>query len=200
MERPAQQHLTLDELDLVLEGSYPEAVRAHVNTCPDCASLLKSERMLVRWLGALPLHVPAAGFEDRVMARVQIATPQSALATLRRRVLASRRSMAIAASVAVTLVGSLVASVTWSFGHQDVLAALGNAAVRNVADFSWLAARGLATGIIAQPWYGAARDLVDSPARLATAAGGLTIAWAAGMLLMRRLIAIPAGSVAHDHA
>jgi len=27
----------------------------------------------------------------------------------------------------------------------------------------------------------------------------LTTAWAAGMLLMRRLIAIPAGSVAHEH-
>ena len=44
-----------------------------------------------------------------------------------------------------------------------------------------------------------ARAMVDTPARLATVTGGIATAWVAGVLLMRRLIALPAGSVAHEH-
>jgi len=199
MERSALHHLTPDEIDLVLEGTYPEVVRAHVKDCPDCASLLAGERLVVRWLGALPLHVPAAGFEDRVMARVQVATPRSALTTLRRRALASRTSRALAAGAVASVLGSLAASVIWSLGHREVLASLGMTALRSVAELGWVVVHGLATALVEQPWYGTARALVDSPTRLATVAGGLAMAWAAGMLLMRRLIAIPAGSVAHEH-
>ena len=199
MERSVLQHLTPDEIDLVLEGSYPEALRTHVNGCRDCSSLLSGERLVVQWLGALPLHVPAAGFEDRVMARVHIATPRSALATLRLRALATPASRAVAAGVAVSVLGSLAASVIWSLGHREVLASLGMTALRSVAELGWVVVHGLATTLVEQPWYGSARALVDSPARLAFVAGGLMTAWAAGMLLMRRLIAIPAGSVAHEH-
>ena len=199
MERSVLQHLTPDEIDLVLEGSYPEALRTHVNGCPDCSSLLAGERLVVQWLGALPLHVPAAGFEDRVMARVQVVTPRSALATLRHRALATSTSRALAAGVALSVLGSLAASVIWSLGHREVLASLGMTALRSVAELGWVVVHGLATTLLEQPWYGSARALVDSPARLAFVAGGLTTAWAAGMLLMRRLIAIPAGSVAHEH-
>ncbi len=199
MERSVLQHLTPDEIDLVLEGSYPEALRTHVSGCRDCSSLLSGERLVVQWLGALPLHVPAAGFEDRVMARVHIATPRSALATLRHRALATPASRAVAAGVLVSVLGSLAASVVWSLGHREVLASLGMTALRSVAELGWVVVHALATNLVEQSWYGSARALVDSPARLAFVAGGLTMAWAAGMLLMRRLIAIPAGSVAHEH-
>ena len=199
MERSGLQHLTLDEIDLVLEGNYPEALRTHVNGCPDCSSLINGERLVVQWLGALPLHVPAAGFEDRVMARVQVVTPRSALATLRHRALATPTSRAIAAGALVSVLGSLAASIIWSLGHREVLTSLGMTALRNVAELGWVVVHGLATTLVEQPWYGSARALADSPARLATVAGVLTTAWAAGMLLMRRLIAIPAGSVANEH-
>ena len=199
MERSVLQHLTLDEIDLVLEGNYPEALRTHVNGCPDCSSLINGERLVVQWLGALPLHVPAAGFEDRVMARVQVVTPRSALATLRHRALATPTSRALAAGAMVSVLGSLAGSIVWSLGHREVLASLGMTAFHNVAELGWVVVHGLATTLVEQPWYGSARALADSPARLATVAGVLTTAWAAGMLLMRRLIAIPAGSVAHEH-
>ncbi len=199
MERSVLQHLTLDEIDLVLEGNYPETIRAHVNGCPDCSSLINGERLVVQWLGALPLHVPAAGFEDRVMARVQVVTPRSALATLRHRAMATPASRALAAGAMVSVLGSLAGSIVWSLGHREVLASLGMTALHNVAELGWVVVHGLATTLVEQPWYGSARALADSPARLATVAGVLTTAWAAGMLLMRRLIAIPAGSVAHEH-
>ena len=198
MERSVLQHLTADEIDLVLEGNYPETMRTHVNGCPDCSSLLRGERLVVQWLAALPLHVPAAGFEDRVMARVQVATPRSALATLRHRALATPTSRALAAGALVSVLGSLAASVIWSLGHPEVLASLGMTALRSVAELGWIVVHGLATTLVEQPWYGSARAMADSPARLAIVAGGLLTAWAAGMLLMRRLIAIPAGSVAHE--
>lgn len=199
MERSVLQHLTLDEIDLVLEGSYPEVLRTHVNGCPDCSSLINGERLVVQWLGALPLHVPAAGFEDRVMARVQVVTPRSALAALRHRAMATPASRALAAGALVSVIGSLAASIIWSLGHREVLASLGMTALRNVAELGWVVVHGLATTLVEQPWYGSARALAGSPARLATVAGVLATAWAAGMLLMRRLIAIPAGSVAHEH-
>ncbi len=199
MERSNLQHLTPDEIDLVLEGTYPETLRAHVNGCSDCSSLLIGERRVVQWLNALPLHVPAAGFEDRVMARVHVATPRSAFATLRHRALATPTSRALAAGIAVSVLGSLAASIIWSLGHREVLASLGMTALRGVAELGWVVVHGLASALVEQPWYGSARALVDSPARLATVSGGLVTAWAAGMLLMRRLIAIPAGSVAHEH-
>jgi hypothetical protein len=199
MERSVLQHLTPDEIDLVVEGNYPETLRTHVNGCPDCSSLLQSERLVVQWLESLPLHVPAAGFEDRVMARVQVVTPRSVFATLRQRALATPASRALAAGVVLSVLGSLAASVIWSLGHREVLASLGMTALRSVAELGWVVVHGLATTIVEQPWYGSARALVDSPARLATVAGALATAWAAGMLLMRRLIAIPAGSVAHEH-
>jgi len=198
MERSVLQHLTPDEIDLVLEGNYPGAVRTHVNGCPDCNSLLSGERLLVQWLTALPLHVPAAGFEDRVMARVQVVTARSALATLHHRALATPASRALAAGAVVSVLGSLAASIIWSLGHREVLASLGMTALRNVAELGWVVVHGLATTLVEQPWYGSARALADSPARLATVTGGLLTSWAAGMLLMRRLIAIPAGSVAHE--
>lgn len=199
MERSILQHLTPDEIDLVLEGTYPEPLRMHVNGCPDCSSLLQGEKLVVQWLAALPLHVPAAGFEDRVMARVQVVTPHTALATLRHRALATPTSRALAAGAVISVLGSLAASVIWSLGHREVLASLGMTAFRSIAELGWVVVHGLATTIVEQPWYGSARALVDSPARLATVTGVLATAWAAGMLLMRRLIAIPAGSVAHEH-
>jgi hypothetical protein len=199
MERSVLQHLTPDEIDLVLEGSYPEPLRMHINSCADCSSLVQGERLVVQWLSSLPLHVPAAGFEDRVMARVHVATPRSVLATLRQRAMASPSSRALAAGMLVSVLGSLVASVIWSLGHREVLASLGMTAFRGIAELGWVVVHGLATTLVEQPWYGSVRALLDSPARLATATGVLATAWLGGMLLMRRLIAIPAGSVAHEH-
>lgn len=199
MERSSLQHLTPDEIDLVLEGTFPDVVRTHLNGCRDCADLVAGERVVIQWLASLPLHVPAAGFEDRVMARVQVATPRSVLGTIRQRAMATPSSRAVAAGAAVSVLGSLAASVIWSLGHPEVLASFGMTALRSVAELGWVVVHGLATTVVEQPWYGSARALVDTPARLATVTGGIATAWVAGVLLMRRLIALPAGSVAHEH-
>jgi hypothetical protein len=198
MTRQTLQHLTPDEIDLVLEGSYPEGVRGHLNTCPDCDKLILEERGVVRAIAALPLHVPSADFEDRVMALVNIVQPASVFATIRRRAFASRRSLAVAATLAIGLLASLAGSVAWSLGNMDLLAATGSSVLGVVAESGWVVARALTSNLIEQPWYSGARDLLDSPLRLAFAAGGLVATWAAGLLLLRRLMAIPAQRVAHE--
>lgn len=198
MTRQVLQHLTTDEIDLVLEGSYPEGVRAHLNSCPDCDRLVVEERAVVRAIAALPLHVPSAGFEDRVMARVNVMLPASVLGTLRRRAFASRRNMAIAATLLVALVGSLAGSIAWSLGNMHVLSSLGSGVLGSIANAGLSIAQALTSNLIEQPWYASARSALDSPTRLAFAAGGLVAIWAAGLLLLRRLLALPAQRVAHE--
>lgn len=198
MTRQALQHLTADELDLLLEGSYPEGVRNHLTTCPDCERLVREERQVVQAVASLPLHVPRAGFEDRVMARVIIATPMSLLATLRKRAFASRRSTAIAATLAIGLLASLAGSAAWSLANMDLLAAMGRAVLGTAAETGWVVARSLTSTLIEQPWYASARAMLDTPTRLAFAAGGLVATWVAGLLLLRRLVALPAQRVAHE--
>jgi hypothetical protein len=198
MTRQTLQHLTTDELDLLLEGSFPEGVRNHLNTCPDCDRLVREERQVVQAVASLPLHVPRADFEDRVMTRVLIAQPTSLLATLQQRAFASRRHTAIAATLAIGLLASLGGSIVWSLGNMELLAAIGRSVLGTVAESGWVVARSLASTLIEQPWYASARASLDSPTRLAFAAGGLVTTWVAGLLLLRRLVAFPAQRVAHE--
>src|SRR4051812_48036711 len=101
----AGPHLTPDDFDAWLAGALDPAVQAHLGGCPVCQERADTEREIVAMLAALPLLSPAPGFADRIMARVRVPEPDavSTLTLLRRRALASRRSMAIAASLLVVL-------------------------------------------------------------------------------------------------
>ena len=172
MERSVLQHLTPDEIDLVLEGTYPEPLRTHVNGCPDCSSLLpgreargavaggaSAARARGRFRG--PGHGTGAGCNAPHRRSRPCVTAHSR----------HRRRVALAAGAVISVLGSLAASVIWSLGHREVLASLGMTAFRSIAELGWVVVHGLATTIVEQPWYGSARALVDSPARLATVTG-----------------------------
>ena len=198
MTRAFEQHLTADELDLVLENGGPASVRAHLGACDDCARLVQADRQLVHELSHLALHVPSVGFEERVMAAVRIPEPLTAAAALRRRIFSTRRSLLTAATLVLGLLGSMGASIAWSLTHREALLAFGQSVKSSLVDLAWTTAQSLATSLIEQPWYAGVRGVLDTPERLAFALGAVVIGWLGGMLLLRRLIALPDRRVAHE--
>ena len=115
---------------------------------------------------------PSSGFADRVMASVTVSDPFAlrSLQTLRQRIFATRRSIAIAASLALAVVGSMAASIAWTMANQDVLASAGDWVRRKAAGRLDRAARAR-VHLIEQPWYHSARALAGQPGRLAAAIG-----------------------------
>jgi len=192
-------HLTPDDLDAWLAGTLPQAALDHVAFCPACQERAETEREIVALLGALPLMGPARGFADRVMARVTVPQPLAVhpLQSLRSRVFATRRTTAIAAGLLVLLLGSMTGSIVWTLGHQDTLAALGTWLMGQAGQVAWLGVRGVASNFIEQPWFAGFRSLAASPGRLGLASALAMVAYAAGVLALRRLLALPTQQVAH---
>jgi hypothetical protein len=195
-------HLTPDDLDAWLSGVLAPAAQHHLDGCPSCQDRADAEREIVALLEALPLMSPAPGFADRVMTRVARPHPL-VLGSLRaagRRVFATRRSAAIAASLLVLVLGSMTASIVWTLGHQQALAALGGWLAAQAGQAVWLGVRGLASNVIEQPWFAALRNLAAHPGRLGLAVGFASLIYLGGLLALRRLLALPTQRVAHASA
>ena len=189
-------HLSPDDVELWLSGTLGVERTRHLDLCRECLDRAQAEREIVEQLASLTAMAPAADFADRVMARVTVADP-FALRSLRQRIFGSRRSMAVAASLALALVCSMAVSVAWSLANRDVLLAAGNWLLAQGTQAGWLAVRGLASNFIEQPWYESARAFADHPGRLAAALGALSLAYLSGVFALRRLLALPNQQVAH---
>ena len=195
-------HLSADEIDAWLDATLaPERAR-HLDLCTECRERADVERELVQQLTSLELLSPAAGFADRVMQHVSVPSPQAvrSLQTARRRFLATRRSVAVAAVLAVLLVGSMAGSIVWTLGHQATLASIGGWVLAQIGQAGWITVQGVASNLIEQPWYEAARSLFDSPGRAVAAALLAALAYLAGIFALRRLLALPTQQVAHASA
>jgi hypothetical protein len=184
-------HLTPDDLDALLVGSMSATVRTHLGECGLCRALATTDRAVITGLERLPRFSPSPGFPDRVMARVAVvkASTRSILG-LRFRVPTGRRAR-LAASVGVVLFAGVTSSVLWSLGNRDVLAAWGQQALTLLSNWLWLGIQTLAANLTEQPWYGPVRTAIDTPAKLAAAGAGFVVAWSAGILALKRLIALP---------
>ena len=192
-------HLSPDDVENWLSGNLDAERTRHLDLCPECFDRAQVEREIVEQISALPPMGPSTGFADRVMASVTVPDPFAlrSLGTLRQRIFATRKSIAIAASLALVVLGSMAASVAWTMANQDVLASAGNWILAQGAQAGWIALRGLASNFIEQPWYQNARALAGHPGRLAAAIGVATLAYLSGVLALRRLLALPAQQVAH---
>ncbi|HXG45343.1 MAG TPA: hypothetical protein VNJ71_11355 [Gemmatimonadales bacterium] len=196
-ERLAGPHLTDAELDDWLERSLAAERQAHLRACPECRALADRERLLVLRLEQLPLFTPSRGFAGRVLAQVEL--PVTSLATAwrawRRHTATHPTAVALASGIALVLGGSLAASVAWASGNQEVITGLVQGLWAQGQQSFRLAAEAAGRFLAGQPWYGEIRTSL-TPGRLAAVgilAAGL---YGAGIALLRKLLALPAGQVA----
>lgn len=70
-----EMHLTTDEIELWAQGILGAARALHLAECSLCRELADRERKIILALVQLPSFAPAAGFADRVMAKVKVPTP-----------------------------------------------------------------------------------------------------------------------------
>ncbi|HET6779466.1 MAG TPA: hypothetical protein VFH26_11290 [Gemmatimonadales bacterium] len=199
MTRPPGTHLSPDEIDSWLSGNLAREWQQHLDQCQTCLDRVRSEREIVDQIGTLPLMSPTDGFADRVMASVSIPDPFAirSLQATQRRLFATRKSVAVAASVALLLLGSMAGSIAWSLANQEMLASLGNWLVTAGGQAAWLSVRGVASNLIEQPWYTGVRSLLENPGLLALGSGLATTVYLIGVLALRRLLALPTQQVAH---
>ena len=192
-------HLTPDDLDAWLAGALAPAAQEHLAHCPACQEQAQTEREIIALLAAVPRLGPAPGFADRVMARVNLPQPAVAasLPSFRQRIFASRRATALAASLLVLLAGSMAGSVIWTLGHQQTLAAMGQWLALQAGQVAWIGVRNIASNFIEQPWFGAFKSFAAHPGRVGLAFALATAAYVAGILALRRLLALPTQQVAH---
>jgi hypothetical protein len=199
MTRPSESHLSPDEIDAWLAGALAPALQHHVDQCQACLEQLRVERDIADQIAALPLLSPTLGFADRVMASVIVPDPFAirALQATRRRLFATPKSVALAAGLALLLLGSMAGSIVWSLSHQQTLASLGSWLMTQAGQAAWFGVRGLASNLIEQPWYNSIRALVENPGRLALVSAMASLAYLGGVVALRRLLALPTQQVAH---
>ena len=70
-----EMHLTTDELELWALGLLGAQRAIHLADCSLCREIAQRERKVILELVQLPRFAPAAGFADRVMAKVKVPTP-----------------------------------------------------------------------------------------------------------------------------
>lgn len=187
------RHLSPDDIDAWLAGALGPEARRHLEECSACRELARAERELVRALAALPHLAPREDLAERVMAAVRIPDPFAlrALAGAGRRLLRSRRALAVAAGLVVVMLGAMGASVAWTLAHRGLLAALSDWATGEALRWAWVGLRGAALNLLERPELGGVRRLLDAPALLALVSALGSLGYVSGVLALRRLLAVP---------
>jgi hypothetical protein len=199
MTRPSGTHLSPDEIESWLAGTLAQEWQQHLDQCQACLERVRTEREVVEQIAMLPLMSPEAGFADRVMAAVVIPDPFAirSLQATQRRLFATRKSMAVAASLSLLVLGSMAVSIAWSLTHQETLASIGSWLLSQSSQIAWLSVRGVASNLIEQPWYNGIRSLLENPGRLALGSALVSAVYLGGLLALRRLLALPTPQVAY---
>jgi hypothetical protein len=199
MTRLSGPHLSPDDFEAWLSGALAPELQRHLDECQACLEQARAERDIADQIALLPLMSPGEGFADRVMAAVVVPDPFAirSLQATRRRLFATPKSLAFAASLALLLMGSMAGSIAWTFTHQETMASVGTWLLSQGTQAAWLGVRGLASNFIEQPWYNGIRSLVETPARLALLSALASLAYLVGVFALRRLLAVPTQQVAH---
>jgi hypothetical protein len=199
MTRSSGPHLTPDQFEAWLDGDLAPELQRHLEECQACLEQARADREIADQIALLPLLSPGAEFADRVMAAVAVPDPFAirSLQATRRRLFASPKSLAFAASLALLLLGSMAGSIGWTLTHQETMASIGTWLLSQGGQAAWLGLRGVASNFIEQPWYDSIRSLLETPARLALISALASLAYLGGVFALRRLLAVPTQQVAH---
>lgn len=195
MTDPRLAHLSYDDLDALLAGPPTPVINEHLVQCEACRTTVEADRAVVGALAALPAFAPSPRFEDNVMSRVTVRRAVRTRSIVQ--LPAALPSRLKVAAMAVTVIGAMGASVVWSLANRAVLASWGSQLAATFEGWLWLGLRTVTASVTALPWYTAVRDLLGSPGRLVLAMGILTAGYVAGLLALRRLVAIPSRPVPH---
>lgn len=199
MTRPSGPHLSPDDFEAWLSGALAPELQRHLDECQACLEQARADREIADQIAILPLMSPGEGFADRIMAAVAVPDPFAirSLQATRRRLFATPKSLAFAASLVLLLVGSMAGSIVWTLSHQETMASLGTWLLSQGGQAIWLGVRGVASNFIEQPWYDGIRSLAVTPARLAMVSALASLAYLGGVFALRRLLAVPTQQVAH---
>jgi len=202
MTRRPDTHLSADDIDAWLAGHLGPAEQEHLASCAECRETAQADRALITQLSGLTIFSPSPLFADRVMASVAVPDPFAlrSMQTARRRLFATRRSLAVAATLAVVVLGSMAASIVWSLSNRETIAAAGSWLTASAGQWLWTGLRSVVSGVIEQPWYDDVRGFVGSPVRLAAVSAIASLTYAGGMLALRKLLTVPSGPVSHANA
>lgn len=174
------RHLTAEDLDAFHSASLSYEATHHLDECAECRSLVERDRALLQKLETLPSFSPRADLADRVIA--QIAQPVRVAARQ-----PSRRPLALAASIAVLLGGSVV----WSLFNRPLLGSVLTRVGGAIREFLWDGLATIAQNLSDQPWISSVQQFAGSGARLAVTLVVLTIGYGAAMIAFRRLLRYP---------
>jgi hypothetical protein len=190
--RLREEHLVPEDLDRWVAGELTGLRAEHLRRCPECRALANAERVLVMRLEALPLLNPNHDFADRVMEGVELPVTSiaSAWRMWRGRVAREPLTVGVAAGVAVLLGGSLAASAAWAAGNEDTITGAGAWLISHGQQWFWQGVAAATAFLEQQPWYGTARAVL-TPGRLAALGGSVAALYAGGVMLLRRLLALP---------
>ena len=190
MSDPSPTHLTEDELDALLAGAGSPRVMSHLATCASCAAMRELDTSLIPALAALPMWEPAAGFPDRVMARVSIhpiVVAQPLPLTARER---SARRRGVVASLAT--LGALAAGFVWAVAHPAATLGWSTPALADAGQSLWVTLQGVAASTADQPWFSSVRGTLTTPARAFPVLVGALGAYALALVGLSRLLTEPA--------
>ncbi|MBA3854772.1 MAG: hypothetical protein C0503_10160 [Gemmatimonas sp.] len=136
------RHLLPNELDLLVDGDAGfglAPLKAHVETCPECAERLSALQAVVGQLDALPHFAPRHGFADRVMTNVQVIEPwHMALVESAKRLVPESTGMRVLAATGAGLAATTISGgALWLAFKADLLGWSAGAALEQGGRGAW---------------------------------------------------------------
>ncbi|MBM4194326.1 MAG: hypothetical protein FJ202_08120 [Gemmatimonadetes bacterium] len=183
------RHLLPNELDLLVDdeaGFGMAPLRAHVESCAECADQLAAAQRVAGGLDRLTRFAPSPGFANRVMAQVQVIEPwHVALTETAKGLVPRNRTLRVVmATTAALLATGISGAAVWLSLRTDVALYLGSSIAERARVVVGDGATSLARTLLGE---GASTLLGSGPGVLIAGTVGLLLSGAATAVALRSL-------------